>query len=95
MKTNIDQAEHSFNRKLMKVRVQRKQVVFKTVVAFFAYWRLEQSACHAAFASRLPQWIFAVAENFVFTGEPCGSEPARDSVGTVTAFPTSNTYQFC
>jgi len=29
------QAEQSFNRKLMRVRVQRKQVVFKTLAPFF------------------------------------------------------------
>jgi hypothetical protein len=34
---NIIQAEHSFNRKLMKVRVQRKQVVFTTVAAFLRF----------------------------------------------------------
>jgi hypothetical protein len=32
--TNIVQAEQSFNRKLSRVRVQRKQVVFTTVATF-------------------------------------------------------------
>jgi hypothetical protein len=32
---NIVQTEHSFNRKLTRLRVQRKQVVFTTVVPFF------------------------------------------------------------
>jgi hypothetical protein len=33
--TNIVEAEHSFNRKIIELRVQRKQVVFTTVVPFF------------------------------------------------------------
>jgi len=33
--TNIVEAEQSFNRKVAKVRVQRKQVVFTTVAPFF------------------------------------------------------------